>query len=110
MPDDSESKPALDLSDLRLMPKWVADFSKAAPSKYADMPEEDTRERRGPRDGRRDGGGFRGGSGGGGGGFRGERRDGGGGGFRGDRRDGPPRGDRKPGDRPFGQRDGQRRD
>ena len=29
MPDDSESKPALDLSDLRLMPKWVADFSTA---------------------------------------------------------------------------------
>jgi hypothetical protein len=103
MPDESEPKPAIDLSDLRLMPKWVADFSKAAPSKYADMPEEDSRERRGPRDGgrgRREGGG---------GGFRGERRDGGGsgggGGFRGERRDGPPRGDRKPFDKPFGRRD-----
>src|SRR6476660_5362 len=106
MPDDSESKPALDLSDLRLMPKWVADFSKAAPSKYADMPEEDSRERRGPRDGGGRGRRDFGGGGGGGGGFRGERRDaGGGGGFRGERSGGPPRGDRKP---PFGQREGQR--
>src|SRR6186997_410252 len=105
MPDDSESKPALDLSDLRLMPKWVADFSKAAPSKYADMPESDTRDRRGPRDdggrGRRDGGG-------GGGGFRGERRDGGSG-FRGERTGGPPRGDRRSSDRPPAGRPGERR-
>lgn len=98
MPDDSASKPLLDLSDLRLMPKWVADFSKAAPSKYADQPEEDTRERRDRRGPPRDGGGF-----------RGEQR-GGGGGFRGERRDGPPRGDRKPADKPFERRDGPRRD
>ena len=90
MPDDSESKPLLDLSDLRLMPKWVADFGQAAPSKFADMPEEGTRERRGPRDG-------------------GGRRDGGGG-FRGERRDGPPRGPGRPADKPFGRRDGERRD
>lgn len=104
MPDEPESKPAVDLSDLRLMPKWVADFSKAAPSKFADMPEEDHRDRRGPRDG-----GGRGRRDGGGGGFRGERRDSGGG-FRGERGAGPPRGDRKPFDKPFAQRGGERRD
>ncbi|QIF04526.1 hypothetical protein [Roseimicrobium sp. ORNL1] len=87
MSDSPESPPPLDLSDLRLMPKWVSEFGKSSPSPAADYPEEDTRSRdrrdgRGPRDQQRRS--FGGGSGGGGG------------------TGGPPRGDRRPFDKPRG--------
>lgn len=89
MPDAPEPSPLLDLTDLRLMPQWVSDFSKAPPRTDADHTEDDTRERRGDRDRR---------------GPRDDRR-GGGGGFQGDRRaGGPPRGERKPFERPSGPR------
>ncbi len=89
MPDAPQNSPLLDLSDLRLTPKWVTDFSKAPSRTDLDQPEEENRERRGPRD---------------------DRRGGGGGGFRDDRRGGPPsgRGERKPFDRSgIGQGQGQ---
>lgn len=91
MSDSSEPKSPLDLSDLRLMPKWVADFGKTAPSTGADHGEDDTdrRERRGPRDGRDQRRSFGGGAGGG-------------------RGDGPPRGERRSFDRPRGPSDGNR--
>ena len=83
MSDSPESTP-LDLSDLRLMPKWVAEFGTSSPSPAADFPEEEPRSRdrrdsRGPRDQQR-------------------RSFGGGAGSQG----GPPRGDRRPFDKPRG--------
>lgn len=74
------------------MPKWVADFGKSAPSTGADAGEDegegrgrhDRDQRRGPRDGRD------------------QRRSFGGGGGR---SDGPPRGDRRPFDKPRGPSD-----
>ncbi|HSI61853.1 MAG TPA: hypothetical protein VLE43_02005, partial [Candidatus Saccharimonadia bacterium] len=87
MSDSPESTP-LDLSDLRLMPKWVSEFGTSSPSPAADFSEEDPRNRdrrdaRGPRDQQRR---SFGGGGGGGAGSQG----------------GPPRGDRRPFDKPRG--------
>lgn len=127
MSDNAESLPnepqndLLDLSSLRLMPAWVADFGKQDKDleRYA---EREDRPQRGDRGDRRGGGGFGGerrGAGGGGGERRfgggagaGPRRDGPGG----PRRDGPPRGgadrggDRREGGGPrrFGDRDRRR--
>ncbi|MBE7494185.1 MAG: hypothetical protein HS117_04535 [Verrucomicrobiaceae bacterium] len=116
---DQPQDDLLDLSSLRMMPAWVADFGKEEKiiERFAG------REDRPQRGDRRGGGGFgerRPGGGGGGGGERrfgsggpGPRRDGPGGPPRGDRRDGPPRGDRRDGPgagpRRFGDR-GPRRD
>ena len=76
------SKPTLDLSELRLMPKWVSDFSKTPSRTDADTGAgDDSRSNRPYRD-----------------------HDPRGGGIRNDRRDGPPRGDRKPFDRSQGGR------
>lgn len=61
MPDAPEQSPLLDLSDLRLTPQWVTDFSKAPSRKeldrYADE-SQDTRGKRPFRDSRGGGGGY----------------------------------------------------
>ncbi|MCB1224627.1 MAG: hypothetical protein KDK99_02340 [Verrucomicrobiales bacterium] len=109
-PETSPEKPAassgLDLSDLKLMPAWVANFNKS----LAALPRHDEggSEDRPHRGDRREGGDRRGRGGDRREGGRGERRD-----FRGRDRDrfggdrprgDRPRGDRPPGDRPFGDR------
>ena len=109
---------SLDLSSLRLIPAWVADFGKEEKiiERFGDR---EDRTQRGDRGERRGGGGFGGDRRGAGGGGAGERRFGGGAGA-GPRRDGPggpprrdgpggpPRGDRRDGPggpRRFGDRD-----
>lgn len=92
-PETSQTD-SLDLSSLRMMPAWVADFGKEDKiiERYGDR---EDRQQRGDR-GERRGNGFAGDRRGGG---SGERRFGGGGGT-GQRRDGPgspPRGDRRDG-------------
>jgi hypothetical protein len=96
MSDSQDTKPLLDLSDLRLAPKWVSDFGKSSPSSAPDHEESgsrlqrgggrdfrDSRDRRGPRSdqrgprpdsrGPRDGGGQYRGGGGAGQGQQGDR-------------------------------------
>ncbi len=92
MSDTPEPTPPVDLSDLRMTPKWVADFGKSQPQFHAHEGESQDRPRR-DRDHR--------GFGGGGGGF-------GGGGS--SSRSGPPRGGRPPGGGDRERRDGGRRD
>ncbi|MEI6535758.1 MAG: hypothetical protein WCN98_10490, partial [Verrucomicrobiaceae bacterium] len=99
MSDSSEPAPAIDLSDLRLMPAWVADFSKSQPTLVPDDRESHDRPRR-DRDDRGFGGDDRRSFGRGdarGGGPRpaGGRPPGGGGG-RGPRDDRGQRGERRP--------------
>lgn len=97
MPDAPEQSPLLDLSDLRLTPQWVTDFSKTPSRKELDRYADDSQDSRGKRP-------FRDSRGGGGGGGYGDRKSfdkpQGRSGDRGsnqrdDRRgSGPPRGDR----------------
>ena len=87
MSDTPEPSPPVDLSDLRMTPKWVADFGKAQPQFHAHEGESQDRPRR-----------DRGGRGGD------ERRGFGGG------RGGPARGGRPPGGGDRGRREGGRRE
>jgi len=87
MSDTPEPLPPVDLSDLRMTPKWVADFGNAQPQFHAHEGESQDRPRR-----------DRGGRGGD------ERRGFGGG------RGGPPRGGRFPGGADRGRREGGRRE
>ena len=89
MSDSSEPAPAIDLSDLRLMPAWVADFSKSQPAHVSDDRHESHDRPRRDRDDR---------------GFRGDDRRSSGGGNA--RSSGPrPGGGRPPAGGPRGQRD-----
>ncbi len=97
MPDAPEQSPLLDLTDLRLTPQWVTDFSKTPSRQELDRYADDSQDARGKRP-------FRDSRGGGGGGGYGDRKSfdkpQGRGNDRGsnqrdDRRgSGPPRGDR----------------
>ncbi|TLD71950.1 hypothetical protein FEM03_04290 [Phragmitibacter flavus] len=47
MSDSQDTKPLLDLSDLRLTPKWVSDFGKSSSSSSPDQEETNSRPQRG---------------------------------------------------------------